>query len=415
MRKRLRRWPRTFNKRCRRWRRRTAGFIATKQGVRNLLALVALGLSIYRLTEGLESEVTLVAILLIVVSVALLMFGFWQTWITRIAKNSAAWLSSVVDDVLRLAEGHLKQLTVLILIVAAILSFVLWNWLTTGTEIHTESQGNQQTIVRTEISESGSTTVRNLGLFFAALLALPIAVWRTRIAQIEATTAQREHFNSLYREGSEKLVNDELAVRLDGIHILERLMKDEPEQYHIQIISRLCAFLRSSEQMLEGNVVLYEDIRAVAVAIRSRGKAGLTIEDQSRFFLDLNGTDLRGVWFSRVMLPRADLCRAKLENANLYAADLSGARFYSANLNDASLYDANLTGAEFSLDGKYPATGLTQEQIDYAWADKDKLPKLEGVKDAVTGNQLTPPRRRMSFANEMEQFRAEIKRALDDT
>ena len=35
-----------------------------------------------------------------------------------------------------------------------------------------------------------------------------------------------------------------LSVRLGGIYALERLAKEHPEEYHIQIMELLCSFVR---------------------------------------------------------------------------------------------------------------------------------------------------------------------------
>ena len=40
------------------------------------------------------------------------------------------------------------------------------------------------------------------------------------------------------------------------------------------------------------------------------------------------------------------------------------------------------------MDSEHLATGLTQDQLDMARADPDHPPKLDGVKDAITGEQL---------------------------
>ena len=408
--KRLRDWPRTFFRRTSRWYRRALFIAGTKRGVRSLLALLAAGLSIYRLLEESRSQVNVFGLVLLGVSVSICLFAFWPAQIIKRAQAAKDWTSSVLDDVLRFAEDRLRQLTMLVLVVVTILSFVLWGWLISGSEVHTETRGFQQTTIRTEIIESGSTTVRNLSLVFAAILALPIAIWRTRIAQLQATTAQREHSNSLYREGAGKLVDEDLSVRLDGVHILDRLAKDEPEQYHIQIMSRLCAFLRSWRDRQGNRSYLGEDVLAVIEAIRSRGEAGQEIEEISSFILDLKNTNFRGAWLNNAPLSRAELSNADLVDSYLHHANLSGATFYKSQLEGANFFDAELTNARFSINGKHPATGLTQDQINDAWCDQEHPPMLDGVVEETTGRQLTPPTRSASFSAELEELRGVVRR-----
>ena len=411
--KRPRGWARTSMRRTRRWHRRATRFAGTERGVRSLIAILAAGLSVYVLTEGWGSRVAMLAVVLLSVSAGILLIAIWPSQARRLWQAADRWTSGVLDGVIEFAEARLLQLTVIVIAVVAILTIVFWVWLITGSEIHTETQGNQQTAIRTDVTESGSTTFRNLSLVFAALLALPIAIWRTRVAQLQATTAQREHLHSLYREGADKLLSDDLSVRLDGVYILDRLARDMPDGYHIQTMSRLCAFLRNSRNVREVNGNLQEDDRAVAEAIRSRGESGRRIEEQSQFTLSLHSTNLKGVWFNRAVLSGGDFSLTHLEDAKFDSADLSEAHFYKSNLNSAIIYDAELTGTKFSLNGEHPASGLTQDQIDEAWCDQDKLPMLDGVMDAVTGRQLTPPKRRMSLAAEIAKMRSEIGQIAD--
>ena len=92
--------------------------------------------------------------------------------------------------------------------------------------------------------ESLSTTVRNLGLVIAGAIALPLAIWRSIVAQRQASTAQRDLLNQRYQQGAEMLGSEVLTVRLGGIYALQRLAEEHPKQYHIQIMRLLCAFMR---------------------------------------------------------------------------------------------------------------------------------------------------------------------------
>ena len=97
--------------------------------------------------------------------------------------------------------------------------------------------------------ESGSTAIRNLGLVVAAIIALPLAIWRSIVAERQAATAQRQSetaqrglLNERYQKGSEMLGSHVLSVRLGGIYALTRLAREHPGDYHTQIMSLLCAF-----------------------------------------------------------------------------------------------------------------------------------------------------------------------------
>ncbi len=147
--------------------------------------------------------------------------------------------------------------------------------------------------------EPGSTTIRNLALVVAGILALILAVWRSRIADRQATIAQNGLLDERYRQGTAMLGSDLLSVRLGGIYILRDLAQDHPEQHHIRVMESLCAFVRHPGTYdgteLEGDVGraaaqanprghvhgrprLREDVQAAITAIGFRGQIGLAIE-----------------------------------------------------------------------------------------------------------------------------------------
>ena len=92
--------------------------------------------------------------------------------------------------------------------------------------------------------ESLSTTIRNLGLVIGGIIAMLLAVWRSRVAERQANTAQQSMLNERYERGVEMLGSDVLSVRLGGIYALERLASEHPQQYHVQIMKLACAFVR---------------------------------------------------------------------------------------------------------------------------------------------------------------------------
>ena len=59
-----------------------------------------------------------------------------------------------------------------VLISTAVFSICFWGWLNHG--------------------EAGSTTIRNIGLVVAAIIGLPLAIWRSKVAERQAATAQRQ-------------------------------------------------------------------------------------------------------------------------------------------------------------------------------------------------------------------------------
>lgn len=301
--------------------------------------------------------------------------------------------------------------------------------------------------------ESGSTTIRNIGLVVAGLIALPLAIWRSMVAQKQSDVAQQSLLNERYQQGAEMLGSDVLSVRLGGIYALRRLAEEHPEQYHIQAMRLLCAFVRNptKDEIIQPGEDSQprHDVQIALDAICACHEVNTAIDSVNQFWLDFRDADLRGAKLQSVdlsvklsfsgktfaeiinshisgadfaqaqlnsarmfsaKLPRANfsesdlsrtdlayadlsgsrLWRADLSGAGLQGADLSGASLRRANLSRAYLGKANLSGAELS-DDEFPESkvrGLTQAQLDEAVADPDNPPKLEGVLDAETGEQL---------------------------
>ena len=304
----------------------------------------------------------------------------------------------------------------------------VWDWLST-----TESDG-------TANRESGSTTIRNLGLVIAAVVALPLAVWRSKIAERQAFIAQQDLLNGRYQTGAEMLGSDVLSVRLGGSFALDRLADENPEQYHLQVMQLFCAFIRHpsgnagnaaapiteeastpdawfDEGYQEGTLTsgqqprVREDVQAIMDLLRKRSDKPITLEEKSGYMPDLRGAYLQHAILARTKLDRAvfagaDLSYArltgtslqnailrdtKLFGAMLSEANLSGATLAGADVSGAVLKNTNLSGTRFSdpNSGK-TARGLTQEQLDVAHADSGTPPPfLERTTDADTGSPLT--------------------------
>ena len=276
-------------------------------------------------------------------------------------------------------------LVVLMVTVVIVISIMYWDWLSI---------------------ESNGSTIRNIGLVAAAIIALPLALWRSKVAERQAATAQRQSetaqrglLNERYQKGAEMLGSKVLAVRLGGIYALGRLAREHPGDYHTQIMSLLCAFLRTPPEMAADHRKLREDVQEVMTAICSRSDSQIEAEKGEYCPLELSGADLEGL--DLVTAPMGMLVASSsepttplnLNGANLTGANLRGAYLTCVSLKGANLAKADLTGAflgSANLTDAYMSEckGLTQEEIDHAEAEPDNPPKLEGVVDADTGKPL---------------------------
>ena len=253
--------------------------------------------------------------------------------------------------------------TVVVAATEVVVAAVFWDWLSG--------------------SESGSTTVRNIGIVVAGSVALLLAMWRAlvadkqaRAAQDQTATAQQSLLNERYQKGAEMLGSAVLSVRLGGICALRRLAEEHPRQYYVQVTRLFCAFVRfpARDQSLEsgqapirqGSLLgIRQDVEAVMDAIGSRDEMRTGIERREDFTLDLRGADL-----TEAQISEADLSKAKFHHANL-----SSANFANTDLTDAILSYADLSKAQFR-DVDFTGTRLWHANLSGAMLQGAEMPRM---------------------------------------
>ena len=291
--------------------------------------------------------------------------------------------------------------------------------------------------------ESGSTTIRNIGLVIAGLIALPLAIWRSMVAQKQVDVAQQSLLNERYQQGAEMLGSDVLSVRLGGIYALRRLAEEHPEQYHIQAMRLLCAFVRNptkdtvvqtgmndpEEGPPREDVQVAMNTICACHEINAGPDSSTKWNSVTRFWLDLRDADLRGVQLQRVNLlvkpslpgstyaevsnshiGGADFARAQLHSArmdygkfpgaNFENTNLSGAHLLGADLSRASLFHASLSGIVLvgaNLSGAWLAgANLSGADLTAANLSGARLYGVQGVTqsqlDQATADSDNPPK-----------------------
>ena len=265
--------------------------------------------------------------------------------------------------------------------------------------------------------ESGSTTIRNVGLAIAAAVALTIAIWRGQVAEKQAEIARQDLLNERYQKGAEMLGSKVLAVRLAGIYALQRLAEEDRQQYHLKVMRSLCAFAQypTEDKHLKAGIYwddegdhhyhpLRGDVQAVMQILGDRDEDVVTFEKESDFKIDLTkanltGGDLKGLNLSYAVLVSANisgsdlrfadlrearLTSAVLDRAELQGAKLQGTRFLSTNLSDAIFAGASPNDYRRQIS----ACGLTQGALNYAFIEPGKFPRFGNILDPITGCPL---------------------------
>ena len=204
--------------------------------------------------------------------------------------------------------------------------------------------------------ESGSAILRYLALAATAMIGLPIAVWRSLVAERQANSAQEQAENSRrgllserFQRSSEMLSSDEVWVCTAGIAGLNRLAQDHPTDYHIQVMELLCTFIQHSSRQDDeathgpgncgesdgGAIPANISVHAALKAIGSRDHERIELEDQSGYTLYLNYADLRNQNFASL----------NFSKVHFQYSDLSGSNLAHANFSDADLLEANLSNS----------------------------------------------------------------------
>ena len=258
--------------------------------------------------------------------------------------------------------------------------------------------------------ESGSTTIRNIGLAIAAAVALIVAIWRGQVAEAQNEVSRQDLMNERYQKGAEMLGHKVLAVRLAGISALQRLAEQDRLQYHVQVARSLCAFVRypTPDDKIQTGIYyddeggrhyhpLRDDVQTILNILGSRDHQLSEFEKDNDFDIDLRGSDLIGADMVGMNLSDVDLGSAKLHGSDLRGADLSGANLGSAVLCDAKLQGAILYGTDFFIANltntifvgrshgrrraRIAARGLTQDALLLAFYEPGEPPIFSGMQD----------------------------------
>lgn len=269
------------------------------------------------------------------------------------------------------------------------------------------------------------------------LVGLGLLWWRSRSSERQATAAQAQvHLAQLdslydrYRKGADMLGDDTMSTRLGGIYSLRRLAEEHPDEFHLQVMEILCAFIRTppsakrtdQEEPLVPVPKPREDMQAALEAVIYRRDRGIEIEkatetdpDRSRWFQinllgavlersNLQDAKLRGATLSHVRFRFTNGKDTNLSDATMirvvfdYYTSFIGANFEHANMSEAEINWGDFTNAELNgvdLSGarfgsrKPDLVKVTQCQLDTAIANPEFPPDIpEGLTDFETGKPI---------------------------
>ena len=262
--------------------------------------------------------------------------------------------------------------------------------------------------------------IRNYGLVILACWGGVIAVWRGKIATLQADEQRKatkqsdeQHRRSLLQtrlsQAVEQLKDDASEpVKIAGIRILARMPHDINNLYKEDALRMLEEFVRFHGSAFEAGEAVeppkgcaYRPVALAYTGDEDFGKIDPLVQAAVRIVaedelpdglrLNLSGVNLKGADLHNAHLERADLSRAYLKGANLLDAYLEDAHLFYAQLENAvltsaqlenarldfaclegtqlagaNLKGANLAGADLTNASIRQVKGLSQEQLDMA-------------------------------------------------
>ena len=210
-------------------------------------------------------------------------------------------------------------------------------------------------------------TVRNFALFSTPLLGFPLlfqrtmaqdkqadaAIKRAESALMQAKTDSRRRLAEAFARAVEQFASVELAMRLAGLYALWKVAEEDIENYHVQIMQILCAFVRNPPELkgwkLDGNKFLVKrsDMEAVLTLIRERNEEQQKQEHSANYRLNFTDADLRMADFHGAYLRESNFSGTDLRDSFFINVDLQSAWFSGADLRGAGFFWADLRNAHF--------------------------------------------------------------------
>lgn len=224
-----------------------------------------------------------------------------------------------------------------------------------------------------QVPEKRAEVVRNLGLIIGGILALGIAIWRSKVAEDQVKVNEGDRLDRRFHNAVSQLSHQEVVSRLAGIRMLGQLAETDPATFRDDVVQVLCAFARNptavdksdsrplvplpsfldrdAEQAAE-NLGRREEIEGAVKVVSACNAAAKSERNARRLTIDLagialpeanfDGVDLSGAILTGAQLSRASLERANLSNADLRFADLRRTDMTRVNLADAQMAFADL-------------------------------------------------------------------------
>ena len=247
------------------------------------------------------------------------------------------------------------------------------------------------------------------------------ALEQAKAAQEQSALAQADSLTSLFQSATDMLGSEVAAVRIGGIHALQRLAKHRPEEFHVRVMQLFIAFLCSPPvdsgglSLGDGGALLpgdRDDVQTILRLLKDRTDADIELEKRQKLQLYLRGAQLarcplRASKFARAHFVEVDISHAyaegtdfshsKLEHCDLRHGRFGGCNFFLALVFYSALSNSNFRGVNFHRVNMHFAD-LSKSDLKYAKLTRAHLSAVDFRESALemadlSGATITPGRR----------------------
>ena len=139
------------------------------------------------------------------------------------------------------------------------------------------------------------------GSLVIATVEVGLLAWRAWSADRQVKSLQeqialgrQDSLANCFQQAANMLGSGVLSSRTGGVYSLKRLAEDHAEEYHVQVMELLCAFVRSPPLLDLPPDGFREDVHAALQAMGHRSDVQMKIEQVAGFRIDLSGASLSG-------------------------------------------------------------------------------------------------------------------------
>ena len=252
-------------------------------------------------------------------------------------------------------------------------------------------------VMGNSVISPGTRVFRDAMVALAAVIGIAIAVWRGVMFDRQTKTGEERLLRERFATAATLMAKEiagipAVSARVTGIHIMQELASEYPQQFMNTTLKIFSAYVRDNARITANPPLsphlarvpntpsrVGEDVKTALYAIARWAFYNRRGDIPQGCFSPHNGLDFSHANFSHLDFSDKDVAislgmfnweNADLSGANLDDAQLQGANFHGAILHGASLRRAQLRGASL-LNAELHGANLERAKLHSSWAYTD--------------------------------------------